>query len=29
MVLHNLLYSKGYTFQERYKKDLWKYLWTT
>jgi len=29
MVLHNLLYSKGYNFQERFIKSLWNFLWTT
>jgi len=29
LVLHNLLYSKGYNFQECFIKDLWNFLWTT
>jgi len=29
MVLHNLLYTRGYNFQERFVKGLWKSLWTT
>jgi len=29
VVLHNLLYSKGYTFHERFIKDLFNSLWTT
>jgi len=27
VVLHNLFYSKGYNFQERFIKDLWNSLW--
>jgi len=29
MVLHNLLYSKGYNFQELFIKDLWNPRWTS
>jgi len=29
MVLHNILYSKGYKFQQRFTKDLWNPLRTT
>jgi len=28
MVLHSLLYSKGYNIQECFIKDLWNSLWT-